>query len=84
MVVQKNRKKFLFERQHKLASYLLLMVSQNAEKKKEEEDHLIEEVVDQLFVLFGVEILKIVPGVVSTEVSAALSFDVHGEGEGSR
>lgn len=30
---------------------------------------------DQLFVLFGVEILKIVPGRVSTEVDARLSFD---------
>ncbi|CBZ53242.1 putative transaldolase [Neospora caninum Liverpool] len=40
------------------------------------DDAFVEEVVDQLFVFFGVEILKIVPGVVSTEVSAALSFDV--------
>jgi transaldolase len=31
--------------------------------------------VDALFVLFGVELLKIVPGRVSTEVDAALSFD---------
>ena len=30
---------------------------------------------DKLFVLFGVEILKIVPGRVSTEVDARLSFD---------
>src|SRR5262245_56170701 len=32
----------------------------------------------RLFVLFGIEILKIVPGRVSTEVDACLSFDVAG------
>lgn len=32
-------------------------------------------VVDQLLILFGVEILKIIPGRVSTETDAALSFD---------
>ena len=31
--------------------------------------------VDKMFVLFGCEILKIVPGRVSTEVDARLSFD---------
>ena len=31
---------------------------------------------DRLFVNFGMEILKIVPGLVSTEVDARLSFDV--------
>ena len=35
----------------------------------------IEEVVDQVLVRFGLEILKIVPGRVSTEVDARLSFD---------
>jgi len=34
---------------------------------------------DKLFVLFGKEILKIVPGRVSTEVDARLSFDVEGQ-----
>lgn len=34
--------------------------------------------VDTLFVLFGVELLKIVPGRVSTEVDASLSFDTKG------
>ena len=33
---------------------------------------------DKLFVIFGSEILKIVPGRVSTEVDARLSFDVNG------
>jgi transaldolase len=34
--------------------------------------------VDSLFVLFGVELLKIIPGRVSTEVEASLSFDTKG------
>jgi transaldolase len=37
-----------------------------------------EKVIDQLLVLFGLEILKIVPGRVSTEVDARLSFDREG------
>lgn len=36
------------------------------------------EVIDQVLVLFGLEILKIVPGRVSTEVDARLSFDREG------
>ena len=36
---------------------------------------LVERIIDELLVLFGVEILKIVPGRVSTEVDARLSFD---------
>ena len=35
----------------------------------------IDQIVDQVLVRFGVEILKIVPGRVSTEVDARLSFD---------
>jgi len=38
----------------------------------------IVDVTDKLFVAFGTEILKIVPGRVSTEVDARLSFDVEG------
>ena len=37
-----------------------------------------EAFMDQLFVSFGCEILKVVPGRVSTEVDAALSFDTQG------
>ena len=37
-----------------------------------------EKIIDQLLVLFGREILKIVPGRVSTEVDARLSFDREG------
>ena len=38
-------------------------------------DQMAEEFIDRLFVLFGCEILKVVPGRVSTEVAARLSFD---------
>src|ERR1700728_2760258 len=39
---------------------------------------------DKLFVNFGIEILKLVPGRVSTEVNADLSFDVEGSIEKAR
>jgi transaldolase len=38
----------------------------------------IGSIVDRILVLFGLEILKIVPGRVSTEVDARLSFDIEG------
>lgn len=39
---------------------------------------IAEEFIDRLFVLFGCEILRVVPGRVSTEVAAKLSFDCEG------
>jgi transaldolase len=39
---------------------------------------LLESIMDELLVAFGVEILKIVPGRVSTETDADLSFDTEG------
>lgn len=67
---------------------LILAASQKAEYKplvdKAVVDHkgstltggaLVESVIDAILVNFGVEILKIVPGRVSTEVDARLSFD---------
>jgi transaldolase len=41
-------------------------------------EQMAEEFIDQLFVLFGCEILKVVPSRVSTEVAASLSFDTAG------
>jgi transaldolase len=38
-------------------------------------EDMAAEFIDRLFVLFGCEILKVVPGRVSTEVAARLSFD---------
>ena len=39
------------------------------------QEQMAEEFIDRLFVLFGCEILKVIPGRVSTEVAARLSFD---------
>lgn len=39
---------------------------------------LTDAILDRILVLFGIEILKIVPGRVSTEVDARLSFDTQG------
>src|SRR5579863_3387363 len=41
-------------------------------------EDMAAEFIDQMFVLFGSEILKVVPGRVSTEVAASLSFDTPG------
>ena len=41
-------------------------------------EQMAEEFIDRLFVLFGLEILQVVPGRVSTEVAAKLSFDTAG------
>jgi transaldolase len=38
----------------------------------------LSEILDKIFVNFGLQILKIVPGRVSTEVDARLSFDIEG------
>jgi len=50
-------------------------------KSKQEE---LSCILDKIFVNFGLEILKIVPGRVSTEVDARLSFDVEGSIEKAR
>ena len=44
----------------------------------------VSRIVDHLLILFGCEILKIIPGRVSTEVDARLSFDVEGTVEKAR
>jgi len=41
-------------------------------------EEMAEEFIDRLFVLFGCEILNVIPGRVSTEVAANLSFDTEG------
>lgn len=51
---------------------------QYGRKKTSNEKQMLRIIMDKLFVNFGVEILKIVPGRVSTEVDAHLSFDVKG------
>lgn len=48
------------------------------------DEEMVEEFIDRLFVLFGCEILKVVPGRVSTEVAAKLSFDTQASIEKAR
>ncbi len=45
---------------------------------------LVRDIIDDLLTIFGEEILKIVPGRVSTEVDARLSFDTEGTIEKAR
>jgi len=49
-----------------------------AQERGGNHDQMAEEFIDRLFVLFGCEILKVIPGRVSTEVAARLSFDTAG------
>lgn len=49
--------------------------SRSKASSKEQQKELL---MDKLFVNFGLEILKLIPGRVSTEVDARLSFDVEG------
>src|SRR5215211_510622 len=39
---------------------------------------MVARIADHLLILFGIEILKVIPGRVSTETDASLSFDVQG------
>lgn len=48
---------------------------EECKKLKIKENKLIESILDRLSINFGIEILKIIPGRVSTEVNARLSFD---------
>ncbi len=55
---------------------LICEAIQYGKKRPGPMDQMIALILDKLFVNFGIEILKIVPGRVSTEVDARLSFDV--------
>jgi transaldolase len=55
------------------------VIKQIQEKDSTNEQAVIDDIMDNLFVTFGQEILKIVPGRVSTEVDARLSFDREGQ-----
>ena len=56
-------------------SYLLDQAVKENEKSSLTGAKLTEKITDRLLTLFGMEILKIVPGRVSTETDARLSFD---------
>lgn len=56
--------------------HLLDEAVNKAKSVSKERKALLNNILDQLFVNFGIEILKSIPGRVSTEVDARLSFDV--------
>ena len=58
--------------------HLVDQASELAQERGGSHEEMAEEFIDRLFVLFGSEILKVVPGRVSTEVAASLSFDTAG------
>jgi transaldolase len=58
-----------------LPEYAPLISAAIARAKAEGHDALVADAMDRLAVAVGVEVLKIVPGRVSTEVDARLSFD---------
>lgn len=58
-----------------LPEYAPLISAAIARAKLESRDDLVADAMDRLAVAVGVEVLKIVPGRVSTEVDARLSFD---------
>src|SRR5262249_25683664 len=49
---------------------------QSGKKTGKHGKDLLDAILDKLFVNFGLEILKIIPGRVSTEVDARISFDI--------
>ncbi len=65
-------------------SHLLEKAAELAESEGIHGEDLMDSVLDHLLVLFGKEILSIIPGRVSTEVDARLSFDVEGTIEKAR
>lgn len=57
---------------------LILEAIEYGKSKGRSKEEQLDLIITKVFVNFGVEILKIVPGRVSTEVDARLSFDVEG------
>jgi transaldolase len=58
--------------------HLVEEAAELAQERGGSHEEMAAEFIDRLFVLFGCEILKVVPGRVSTEVAASLSFDTAG------
>lgn len=58
--------------------HLVEEASEQAQERGGNHEEMAEEFIDRLFVLFGSKILDVVPGRVSTEVAARLSFDTEG------
>ncbi len=58
--------------------YLIEEAMSYSRSKARDENERRRILMDKLFVNFGIEILKVIPGRVSTEVDARLSFDIRG------
>ena len=58
--------------------FLIQEAIQWGKQQNKNRKETLEHIIDKVFVNFGLEILKIVPGRVSTEVDARLSFDIEG------
>jgi transaldolase len=58
--------------------HLVEEASEGASEVGGTHQHMADEFIDRLFMLFGSEILNVIPGRVSTEVPASLSFDTPG------
>lgn len=58
--------------------FLIEEAIQWGKKQASSSKDVLEHIVDKIFINFGLEILKIIPGRVSTEVDARLSFDCQG------
>lgn len=63
---------------------LILDAISYGKEKGSMREEILAHAMDKVFVNFGLEILKVVPGRVSTEVDARLSFDVQGSIEKAR
>jgi len=59
-------------------AYILEKVLKDRKNSELKRDAQVEDIIDHLLVAFGLEILQIVPGRVSTETDARLSFDTEG------
>ncbi|CAB4015512.1 Transaldolase [Paramuricea clavata] len=64
--------------------HILDAAIKHGKNSSQDKNEQVEATMDMLYVLFGKEILKIVPGRVSTEVDARLSFDKEGQIEKAR
>ncbi len=58
--------------------FLIEEAMEYGKKKGSNKEQIVSAALEKIFVNFGLEILKIVPGRVSTEVDARLSFDIEG------
>lgn len=64
--------------------FLIEEAIQSGKKASGSSTQILDSILDKIFVNFGLEILKIIPGRVSTEVDARISFDIGASVEKAR